>query len=347
MANSHHYGKTILRVLATLIIVVVAAVLAWFAWQHYVYAPWTRDGRVQANVVNIAPEVSGTVIKVGVEDDSYVRTGDLLFKIDPVRFRHAVDADKAALESAKAQLSYAARNARRLESLPAGGVSTQDLQQAQSQALMARASVNQAGAQLAQAQQNLDWSTVRSPVNGYVTHLLLDEGDYASEGQSVMTLVDAETFRVTAYFEETKLAAINIGDHADIELMAGDTHLNGHVASIGRGIAVANNAPGERNLPNVDPTFQWVRLAQRVPVTIAFDRAPETLPLSVGLTATVRVRPDDSHSRRALPPQGGDALQWGGARPGTFQRSGQPGAVAEPRNHPAPDARHLDDGTMR
>lgn len=346
MANSKNYGKTILRVLATLIVVAIAGVLAWFAWQHYVYAPWTRDGRVQADVVNIAPEVSGTVIEVGVDDDSYVHKGDLLFKIDPVRFKHAVAADQAALESAQAQLAYASRNARRLESLPPGGVSTQDLQQAQSQALMARASVNQAEAQLAQARQNLDWTTVRSPVNGYVTHLLLDRGDYASEGQSVMTLVDAETFRVTAYFEETKLAAIDIGDHADIELMAGDTHLDGHVASIGRGIAVANNAPGERNLPNVDPTFQWVRLAQRVPVTIAFDRAPETLPLSVGLTATVHVQHDPSNDQQhqSALPQNGHKLHWRPAEPATFQQDSAPNSG--PADHPAPDARHLDDGTM-
>lgn len=327
MANSSNYGKTILRVLATLIVVVLAGVLAWFAWQHYVYAPWTRDGRVQANVVNIAPEVSGTVVKVGVDDDSYVHRGDLLFKIDPTRFKHAIAADKAALESAQAQRRYAIRKARRLENLPQGGVSTQDVQQAESQAQKAKASVNQAKAKLAQAKQDLDWATVRSPVNGYVTHLLLDEGDYASEGQSVMTLVDAETFRVTAYFEETKLAAIEVGDAVDIELMAGDTHLKGHVASIGRGIAVSNNAPGERNLPNVDPTFQWVRLAQRVPVTIDFDRAPEKLPLSVGLTATVHVKQGDSTSdgKRSQPPQNSDDLDWRPAEGGSFDQA-QPAA---------------------
>jgi len=319
MASLNNIGKTVLRVVATLVVVAIAAVLAWFAWQHYVYAPWTRDARVQADVINVAPEVSGTVTQVAVTDDSYVHAGDLLFKIQPVRFQHAEAEAKANLESARAQASYASRNARRLERLPPGGVSTQNLQQVQSQALMATASVNQAEAQLAQARQNLDWATVRSPVNGYVTHLLLDEGDYASEGSSVMTLVDAETFRVIAYFEETKLAGINVGDHANITLMAGNTHLNGHVASIGRGIAVTNNALGERNLPSVDPTFQWVRLAQRVPVTIDFDRRPETLPLSVGLTATVHVQPGDNN--RPVQPRndGGRRLRWGAAEPGTVQ----------------------------
>ncbi|MES1928952.1 secretion protein HlyD [Salinisphaera dokdonensis CL-ES53] len=271
----------------------VAGVLAWFAWQHYVYAPWTRDARVQANVINIAPEVSGTVAEVAVPDDHYVEKGDLLFKIQPVRFENAVAEAEAALEQAAARQRFARSNEQRLERLPRGSVSTQARQQAQSDLGTANASVSQAKARLAQARQDLEWATVRSPVNGFVTHLLLDEGDYARQGEAMMTLVDAETFRITAYFEETKLPHIEIGDPVRIDLMASDHRLAGHVASIGRGIAVANNVSGERNLPNVDPVFQWVRLAQRVPVTIAFDALPADLALTVGLSATVHVDPDD------------------------------------------------------
>lgn len=332
MANSRNILKTSARVAATLLIVVVAGVLAWLAWKHYVYAPWTRDARVQADVINIAPEVSGTVTHVAVADDSYVHKGQLLFRIQPIRFKHSVAEAKASLAQARAQESYAQRNARRLERLPRGGVSTQDLQQAQSDAQSASASVAQAEAQLAQARQNLEWATVRSPVNGYVTHLLLDEGDYATQGSSAMTLVDAETFRVTAYFEETKLAKIAVGDPADITLMAGDTRLKGHVASIGRGIAVDNNAQGERNLPDVNPTFQWVRLAQRVPVTITFDRAPEKLPLSVGLTATVHVhpsaRPHDAYAGSAHKGR----LRWSPARSGRFDGQDDAGAAPDDRS---------------
>lgn len=318
MANPKNILKTTARVAATLVVVAIAGVLGWFAWQHYVYAPWTRDARVQADVINIAPEVSGTVTDVAVADNSYVRKGQLLFKIQPIRFKHAVAEARASLAQARAQEHYAQRNARRLEKLPRGGVSTQNLQQAQSNAESARASVAQAKAKLAQAKQNLQWATVHSPVNGYVTHLLLDQGDYASQGSSAMTLVDAETFRVTAYFEETKLAKIAVGDPADITLMAGDTHLKGHVASIGRGIAVGNNAPGERNLPNVSPTFQWVRLAQRVPVTIAFDRPPQKLPLSVGLTATVHVHPKASDNGGYAASAHKGNLRWSPARRGQF-----------------------------
>lgn len=312
MASSSTAMRMTLRVVATLSVVAVAGVLAWFAWQHYVYAPWTRDARVQADVINIAPEVSGTVMQVAATDDTYVNEGDLLFKIQPVRFENVLAEAQASLEQAQAQRQYAVRNAERLQKLPPGGVSTQALQQAQSQADTARASVSHAEAQLAQARQDLEWATVRSPVNGYVTHLLLDEGDYAKEGQSVMTVVDAETFRVTAYFEETKLPRIAVGDSVRINLMSMDGAIAGHVASIGRGIAVANNAPGERNLPDVNPTFQWVRLAQRVPVTIAFDESPNRLPLSVGLSATVHVQPDTHDAKDVKARPAGQAAMGSG-----------------------------------
>ena len=300
MASSRASVVIVLRVLATFSVVAVAGVLAWFAWQHYVYAPWTRDARVQANVINIAPEVSGTVAEVAVPDDHYVEKGDLLFRIQPVRFENAVAEAEAALEQAAARQRFARSNEQRLERLPRGSVSTQARQQAQSDLGMANASVSQAGARLAQARQDLEWATVRSPVNGFVTHLLLDEGDYARQGEAMMTLVDAETFRITAYFEETKLPHIDIGDPVRIDLMASDPKLAGHVASIGRGIAVANNVSGERNLPNVDPVFQWVRLAQRVPVTIAFDALPFDLALTVGLSATVHVDPRDNRDAESV-----------------------------------------------
>lgn len=304
MARSKATTFIILRVLATLTLVAVAGVLAWFAWQHYVYAPWTRDARVQADVINIAPEVSGTVTQVAVADDHYVHKGDLLFRIQPVRFENQVAEAKAALAQARARQRFARSNARRLERLPRGGVSTQARQQAESDLGSANASVSQAQAKLAQARQDLEWASVHSPVNGYVTHLLLDVGDFAKQGQALMTIVDAETFRITAYFEETKLPHIRIGDPVRIDLMASDLKLSGHVTSIGRGIAVANNAPGERNLPNVDPVFQWVRLAQRVPVTIAFDRRPPDLALTVGLSATVHVNPQQDPETAPKPRDG-------------------------------------------
>lgn len=289
---------TVLRVLATLAVVAVATVLGWLAWQHYVYAPWTRDARVQADIINIAPEVAGTIARVDVEDDSRVDAGDPLFAIQPVRFKNALASARAALDQAKAQSAYDAREARRLQSLPRGAISGEKLDQARARARGSAAAVEQAQAELAQARQDLEWATVRSPVDGYVTHLLLDEGDYAARGREVLTLVDADSFRVTAYFEETKLPRIAVGDAAEVRLMAGDRRLKGHVASITRGIAVPNNDRGEQNLANVNPTFQWVRLAQRVPVRIAIDELPMEVTLRVGMSATVHIRsPEQDRTR--------------------------------------------------
>lgn len=302
MADSKSILKTAGRVAATLIVVAIAIVLGRLAWDYYVYQPWTRDARVQADVVNIAPEVHGTVTEVGVRDDSYVRKGDLLFKVQPIRYKLNLQEAQASLQQALAQRKYALQEQRRVESLPPDAISKSNLQQTQSKAQEAVASVAQARVKLEQAKKDMDWSTVVSPVNGYITHLLLNEGDYASQGESWITLVNADTFRTVAYFEETKIDKIHVGDPVDITLMTGNTKLKGHVASIGYGIAVDNNSKGERNLPQVDPTFQWVRLAQRIPVTIAFDEPPEKLALSVGMTATVHVRSksEDKQRRKGL-----------------------------------------------
>ncbi|NNC23692.1 HlyD family secretion protein [Salinisphaera sp. USBA-960] len=293
------------RVTATLAIVAIAGVAAWFAWQHYIYAPWTRDGRVQANVINIAPNVAGTVADVAVDDDSYVHKGDLLFRIDPTRFKHAVSRRQAQLSKAKAQAVYDRKNAARLANLPKGAVSKQKIQLARSKARTAEASIKTVKAQLAQAKQNLEWATVRSPVDGYVTHLQLNGGDYVQQGGKSITLVQADSFHVTAYFEETKLANIQIGDSARVTLMSRDEALPAHVANIAYGIAVANNAQGERNLPNVQPKFQWVRLAQRVPVKIKFDHPDKVGRLSIGMTATVRVKSGDDSNQNDNETAGG------------------------------------------
>jgi multidrug resistance efflux pump len=285
------------RVLATLVVVIAAGIAAYFAWQYYVYAPWTRDARVQANVINMAPNVGGTVVKVGVTDDSTVHKGALLFRIDPTRYRHSVAHRKAVLAKDKAEADYQEKNAKRLEKLPKGAVSTQKVQLAQSKAASAKASIQVAKAQLAQAKQNLAWTTVRAPADAYVTHLLLNEGDYVSEGTQSITIVKAKSVHVTAYFQETKLSKIAIGDPADIKLMAGGRKLHGHVSGIGYGIAIKNNAKGERNLPNVNPTFQWVRLAQRIPVKIKFDHPRHVGRLSIGMTATVHLKSEPHASK--------------------------------------------------
>jgi multidrug resistance efflux pump len=131
---------------------------------------------------------------------------------------------------------------------------------------------------------------VRSPVNGIVTNLLLREGDYARQGATNVSIIDEDSYWVDGYFEETKLARLCVGDRAEARLMGYSAPIIGHIATVTRGISVSNAAASTQGLPNVDPVYTWVRLAQRVPVRIAIDNVPPGVPLVSGLTATVTIR---------------------------------------------------------
>jgi hypothetical protein len=151
--------------------------------------------------------------------------------------------------------------------------------------------------QVAQAEINVNRTQVRSPVNGYVTNLLLRVGDYAHQGVSNVSVIDTDSFWIDGYFEETKMARVCAGDRAEAKLMGYSSPITGHVATVTRGISVSEAAVGTQGLPNVDPVYTWVRLAQRVPVRIAIDKVPPGVPLVSGMTATVTIRNDSGASR--------------------------------------------------
>jgi multidrug resistance efflux pump len=284
-----------IAVALTLLALAAACVAGWYIWNRYEYVPWTRDAYVQADVVNVAPQVSGTAVKVAVHHDEAVRKGQLLFQIDPRRFKAMVKQDQASLQSLRYQQQLNKRNAARYKRLaPSGGTSRQQMQKYVTMVKTTAAKIAQARATLQQAQLNLGYTTVRSPVDGYVTHLLLQRGDYASEGSSAITVVNRHSFHVIAYFKETKLRHIHLGDRTVMHLMQGGPPLGGHVYGIGRGIAIKNYSSGERQLPTVSATYQWVQLAQRIPVKIDLDHVPAGTHLRIGLTATVTVKPSAS-----------------------------------------------------
>jgi RND family efflux transporter MFP subunit len=254
-------------------------------------APWTRDGTVRAYVVTIAPEVSGRIVQLPVVDNQFVHKDDLLMSIDPTDYAIAVDLMQAAVSQVTANAENAAREATRRANLTLLETSQEEKQTYQSTAVAAAAAARQAIANLAQARVNLERTTIRSPVNGYVTNLLVQEGDYATARQSALSVVDADSYWVDGYFEETSLGAIHVGDRATVKLMGRGAVLQGHVASIARGITVANAAQGQSGLANVNPIFTWVRLAQRVPVRIKIDHVPVGVLLVAGQTATVQIEP--------------------------------------------------------
>jgi multidrug resistance efflux pump len=285
------YVRYLFRVAITLSMVAIAGVLLVALWRTYMLAPWTRDGRVMAQVVDVAPEVAGTVVKVAVSDNQVLHKGDLLFAIDPVRFQLAISEAQARVDAAQQELKLRTSDARRRQGLT-GVVSAEEQEQFANTAAVARATLAGAQAALDVAKLNLTRSELNAPANGYVTHLRLRVGDYANVGQPRVAIVDSDSFWVTGYFEETKLRRIHVGDPARIRLMAYDTPILGHVESIGRGINDPNDQTNSRGLPTVSPIFTWVRLAQRVPVRIVIDQIPPGIELVAGLTASISLGTD-------------------------------------------------------
>jgi RND family efflux transporter MFP subunit len=280
------------RVMITVLLLAVAVVAGLAIWTNYVNGPWTRDGQVIANVVNIAPEVSGRITHLHVSDNQVVHKGDVLYEIDPVDYQVAVSLAEANVNSKLADLKLKRTEATRRDTLTTLSTSQEEQQTYASNADMAVAAYAGALAQLSQAHVNLDRTHVLSPVNGYVTNLLLREGDYATTGSRNIAVLDSDSFYVSGYFEETKLANIHVGDPALAALMGYKDPLRGHVESIARGISTPNTDPGSLGLASVNPVFTWVRLAQRIPVRIHIDAVPDTLHLAAGMTATVTVGAD-------------------------------------------------------
>jgi multidrug resistance efflux pump len=280
----------------TLLIVAAALVAGRGLWSYYQEAPWTRDGRVRADVVTIAPDVSGLISEVLVHDNQTVKRGDTLFRIDPDRFELALAQADAALASRKAQMDEAAREAARYEQLSQISVSKETQEQRQANADATAAAYRQAVADRAVAQLNLKRSSVTSPVDGTVTNVLLEPGDYVTTGKGVMALVDSATLRIEGYFEETKLPKIHPGDRVQVRLMGEPRILIGRVESIAAGIADRERSDSSDLLANINPTFNWVRLAQRVPVRVKPTTVPPGMQLVVGRTATVTVEPGTAPS---------------------------------------------------
>jgi RND family efflux transporter MFP subunit len=282
----------ILRVFVTLAAVSAAVLVGWWLWDFYMLSPWTRDARVLSNVVEVAPDVSGLITDIKVIDNQKVAKGDVLFVIDRQRFALAVDQSQATVAQSQATMTLAQddadRDARVMARDPAA-ISAETAETSRAKASEATAAFQLARSQLATAKLNLERSTVRSPVNGFVTNLTATVGNYATIGSGVLALVDQDSFYVYAYFMETKLPAIRIGDEAEVRLMAGGTLLRGTVQGLSRAIADPTAVRGGL-LASVDPNFEWIRLAQRIPVRIALDKLPADFDLVSGMSATVVIR---------------------------------------------------------
>ncbi len=288
--------RTAVRVTVTLVAVLAALVVGRQIWTYYVDDPWTRDGRVRADVVAVAPDVSGPVTEVLVHDEQVVEKGDVLFRIDPDRFGIALQQAEAVVAARKATLDQSVRDFNRYHQLDTLSTSQEKQEQTSAAMQLATAAYRQALADQRLAALNLARAEVRAPVSGTITNMDLRPGDYVGVGKGVFALVDSDTIRVEGYFEETKLARLAVGDRVTVQLMGMPTTLTGHVQSVAAAIADRERTPSGDMLANVNPTFSWVRLAQRVPVRVVLDDAPTDLPLLVGRTATVIVQNGHTHA---------------------------------------------------
>jgi len=365
--------KTYLKYLLTGFVVLIAAALMLYKYWDYVVNPWTRNGQVEAQVIQITPRVSAPIVELPIKDNQFVKAGDLLFKIDPRTFDAAlrqaqaeldntrdniealakvVEAAQAEVEAARASIkqSEAAVNAytgrveetlkeyKRQQTLDKQGATSKRAVEeakanyisyvnqkanAEAQLLQMQAKLSGAEAKLAKAQAdlgapgdqnaklrsakaavrqaelNLEFTEVKAPVDGYVTNLNLRLGSQAVANQPALALVDVNSFWVVGFFRENYIEDIRSGNRTIVTLMSyPDKPLEGRVDSLGWGIAQRDGSTGFDLLPNISPTFEWIRLAQRVPVRIHLDRVPDDVKLRVGTTASVLAMTGTSDSKR-------------------------------------------------
>ena len=293
-------ARRVIRFALTCLVLALAIFAATGLWQHYMVAPWTRDGQVRVQVADIAPQVSGQIVELLVGDNQFVHKGDPLYVIDQGDYKVALDLAKADVASKAADLEVKNNQNERRRKLTDLAASAEEKQVYEGGYLVAQAAYQTTLANLEQAQLNMGRTEVRSTVNGFVTNLLLRVGDYANRGSPNIAIVDSDSYWVAGYFEETKLGSFKVGDAADVELMGFEGKLAGHVESITRGISAPNATVSTQGLPSVEAVYTWVRLAQRIPVRIKIDHVPAEITLTAGMTATVIVNPSAAPAPSAL-----------------------------------------------
>jgi multidrug resistance efflux pump len=279
----------LLHYLITLVLVALAAWAAVSLYQQYIQNPWTRDCQVRANVVGIAPRVSGPIVQVAVHDNQEVQKGDLLFEIDPTDFQAQVDVADGQVQNDEATLKQQQQNLDRQTNLYKNHVTAQqDFQNAQDSFAAAQAQLISAKANLELAKLNLAYTKVFAPVDGYVTNMNTSEGTYVTAGKQLIALVDTGSFWIAAYFKETQLPHISLGQKANLTIMGYNNQpFQGIVRSVGWGIYVQDGSGSDTTglLPSINQTVDWVRLPQRFPVRIQVLGKPP-VPLRIGQTVS-------------------------------------------------------------
>lgn len=283
--------RSILRLIITVTVTGLAIWLGYILWQRYMIAPWTRDGVVQAHIVNVAADVSGRVVVVAVHDNETVKQGQVLFLVDPKRYLLAVHRAEARLAEARANLALRREQANRRADLGPDIVSAERNDDAALAVRIAEAAYAQDRAALALALLNFKRTRVLAPAAGVVTNLRLRKGDFVNTGIPRIALVVSRTFWVYGYFEQTRLAHVHVGDPVEISLLGQHPVITGQVQSISSAISDRESTEGGQLIANVRPTFNWVRLAARIPVRIKLIHIPRHTIIAAGMICTVVVEP--------------------------------------------------------
>lgn len=287
------YLKLIIKIAVSLALFGSALYFGMQKYEEYFSNPWTRDGQVRAQIVQVASRVSGMVTKIAIIDNQFVKKGTLLFEIDPEPFLIQIAQTKADLRREYANLRGSKIEYDRVQEIAKkdkGAVSQKDLNRREVEYLKAQAKIDSLKEKLNSAKLNLAFTKVYASVDGYVSNINFQVGSQAVANNPILALVDSNSFWVFGYFRESMLQEIHIGDKVEVTLMAyKDKPISGVVESIGWGIAHSDGNPGANLLPSIKPVFQWIRLAQRIPVRVKLDKLPKGVKLRFGLTASVKI----------------------------------------------------------
>ena len=293
--------KKIIKILLTLTILGMAAFFGYNKYKEYIDNPWTRDGQVRTQVIQVTPRVNGMVTKIHVVDNQKVKISDLLFEIDPSQYQIKVDQSKARLQRTLEAAKGTKIEYERVQTIYArdkGAVSQKDMVRNETNYYKSLADIDSSTEALNTAKLNLSYTKVYAEVDGYVSNINFQIGSQASSSKPILALVDENSYWVFGFFREDAIPKVEVGDDARVTLLAySDTPLSGKVESIAWGIAHSDGNPGNNLLPSVKPVFQWIRLAQRIPVRIKLDKLPENVKLRFGLTASVMVLKDTEEKK--------------------------------------------------
>ncbi len=294
--------KRFIKLILTLTLIASTIYFGYEKYRRYIDNPWTRDGQVRTQVIQVAPRVTGMVTKIHIKDNQHVKKGDLLFEIDPSQYELKVKQAQArlkrTLEAAKGtKIEY-----ERVKSIYAkdrGAVSQKDLVRNETNYFKSLADIESATEALNAAKLNLSYTKVYAEVDGYVSNINFQIGTQATANRPLLALVDEHSFWVFGFFKESAIPHVKVGDKAVVTLLAyPDTPLKGTVESIAWGISHTDGNPGSNLLPSVKPVFQWIRLAQRIPVRIKLDPLPKNIKLRFGLTASVMILDHDTKTKK-------------------------------------------------